>query len=473
MDSETKDIEKKSTQDEIHVETRDENNTSQDLHQNTTNEVETNKLHEQTVHSQTSENSLKDTEPLTTTCSIAEPLIHTDNKVTDSDHNHNIHKEVESVTNHQTNHETKETVSIKTNSDEVNVQDIKETGHINEDKKEVDSDTNHNQTNHETKETVSTKTNPDEVNVQDIKETGSINEDKEVDSDTNHNQTNHETKETVSIKTDEVNVQDIKETGSTNEDKKENNERDNQNNTEMKIESQDNVNNENHITHETTPEPEKEPKPQDTPSETETPISTFPEEIKTQKPQKSRSLDTSSDSVKKVPSHVTVRPKFFNSHGRTRNGYRATIEKMKNVQARQLAVFRKHANNNEWDEIHHDHYDWFMFPIEDGSQSQYNVLSEDVKDLLNDETWHAGYREAVTLVAKAWGWDVEKQAPVDPKHESMGWTGWDVRLAKIIRSLWIFGQDDFKESMQKFAWKVKPHGNLRYGYICLDEVLYM
>jgi hypothetical protein len=146
---------------------------------------------------------------------------------------------------------------------------------------------------------------------------------------------------------------------------------------------------------------------------------------------------------------------------------------MKNVQARQLAVFRKHANNNDWDEIHHDHYDWFMFPIEDGSQSQYNVLSDDVKELLNDETWHAGYKEAVILVAKAWGWDVEKQAPVEPKHENMGWTGWDVRLAKIIRSLWIFGQDDFKESMQKFAWKVKPHGNLRYGYICLDEVLYM
>jgi len=141
------------------------------------------------------------------------------------------------------------------------------------------------------------------------------------------------------------------------------------------------------------------------------------------------------------------------------------------VQQKQLQKFRKYACKNSWESIHHDHYDWFMFPIEDGSQSQYNVLEEDVKELKADTVWLAGYKEAVLLVAKAWGWDVEARKELE--EEGMGWTGWDVRLAKIIRSLWIFGIEEYKDSMQEFAKKVKPTGGLSYGYICLDEVLYM
>jgi hypothetical protein len=174
---------------------------------------------------------------------------------------------------------------------------------------------------------------------------------------------------------------------------------------------------------------------------------------------------------RKPPNHITVRPKFFNSRGRTRNPYRASLDKIIKVQQKQLQKFRKYASQKSWDSIHHDHYDWFMFPIEDGSQSQYNVLEDDVKELKADTVWVAGYKEAVQLVAKAWGWDVEGRKVIE--EEGMGWTGWDVRLAKIIRSLWIFGFEEYKDSMQEYARKVKPTGGLSYGYICLDEVLYM
>jgi len=173
---------------------------------------------------------------------------------------------------------------------------------------------------------------------------------------------------------------------------------------------------------------------------------------------------------KRKQSNVKVRPKFWNSRGRTRNPRRASLETMIKVQQKQLNKFRNWASRNSWEKIHHDHYDWYMFPIEDGSQYQYNVLEEDVKELLADSTWLAGFKEAVQLVAKAWGWDIDASMPIE--GEGMGWTGWDVRLAKVIRSLWIFGLEDYKESMQKYAWKVSP-GGLSYGYICLDEVLYM
>jgi len=143
------------------------------------------------------------------------------------------------------------------------------------------------------------------------------------------------------------------------------------------------------------------------------------------------------------------------------------------VQQRQLKVFRKKAAKGRWDEIHHDHFDWYMFPIEDGSQSQYNVLEKDVEELKACAEWHDGYLEGVEFVAKAWGWDVKMGVSVEPLEDGMRWTNWDVRLAKIVRSLWIFGEKEYMESMQKFARMIAPKGGLYYGYICLDEIFYM
>jgi len=170
---------------------------------------------------------------------------------------------------------------------------------------------------------------------------------------------------------------------------------------------------------------------------------------------------------------VPVRPPFFCSRGRKKNTFRASLSKMYDVQQRQLKVFRKKAAKGRWGDIHYDHFDWFMFPIEDGSQSQYNVLEKDVEELKSNSDWHKGYLEGVELVSRAWGWDVKKGVNVAPMEDGMGWTNWDVRLAKIVRSLWIFGEKEYFESMQKFAWFIAPKGGLYYGFTCLDEILYM
>jgi len=173
------------------------------------------------------------------------------------------------------------------------------------------------------------------------------------------------------------------------------------------------------------------------------------------------------------PKPTNVRPMFFNSKGRTNNPHRATVKRFKSAQQDQLETFKRHASRGKWSSVHHDHFDWYMFPIEDGSQSQYNVLSKDCLELTADAEWLAGYREGVKYVAKAWGWDVDLAEPIDPLEDGMGWTNWDVRLAKIIRSLWIFRQKDYMQSMQKFALMVAPRGGLSYGWICLDEVYFM
>ena len=179
------------------------------------------------------------------------------------------------------------------------------------------------------------------------------------------------------------------------------------------------------------------------------------------------------------PQVVTPRSKFYNAGGATRNRDRESLEEMKKKQHAQLKTFRALAKFGEWEEIHRDHFDWYMFPIDDGRKREYNVFAGDVKELIADPEWPARYHESVKLVAAAWGWDLDeqrwlKEGNVDKLREE--WEKqptWDVRLAKIIRSLWLFGQNNDMTSMQTFAREVKPNGKLKYGSNNLDEVYSM
>eukprot|EP01048_Picozoa_sp_COSAG05_P014431 COSAG05_NODE_1635_length_4366_cov_25.922428_4_plen_115_part_00 len=89
-----------------------------------------------------------------------------------------------------------------------------------------------------------------------------------------------------------------------------------------------------------------------------------------------------------------------------------------------------------------------MFPIEDGSQPQYNVFAGDVEELNADAEWAERYRESLTLVAAAWGWDLARGAPISEPARGQAWTDWDIRLAKMIRSTWLFGATAEMVSLQ-------------------------
>jgi hypothetical protein len=172
---------------------------------------------------------------------------------------------------------------------------------------------------------------------------------------------------------------------------------------------------------------------------------------------------------------VPVRRKFHCSGGQTRNPLRAPVSAFKTAQANTLAHFRERARTGAWQAIHRDHFDWWMFPIEDSSQARFNVFAQDVQELMADAEWSANYLAGVEILARAWGWNLAGAEPIPEAEcdEGQTWTDWDVRLAKIIRSLWLFDCGEEMQSMQMFARHVKPQGGLRYGTINLDEVLYM
>lgn len=153
------------------------------------------------------------------------------------------------------------------------------------------------------------------------------------------------------------------------------------------------------------------------------------------------------------------------------------VDAFKAKQQETLAMFRACEAENSWDKIHRGHYDWWMFPIDDGSKEDFNLTSEaDVEMLRADAEWLAGYRDAIRLVSAAWGWDTTASKPITPLATGMGYKGWDVRLAKICRSLFLFEDVPLLASMQEFARLVqqteKGGASFFYGRICLDELLY-
>ena len=172
------------------------------------------------------------------------------------------------------------------------------------------------------------------------------------------------------------------------------------------------------------------------------------------------------------------REAFFNSRGQVANRQRASLKEMKAMQAGDggqrigLSTFKRAEEKGDWRLLHGGHFDWWMFPIDDGSRIQYNVFADDVEELLSDPQYVANYREGVRIAMKSWGWDVGTSAPVvEITGKGQGWANWDVRLAKICRSCYIFKQNDLLQSCQKFARRTKPNGGFRYGGINLDELL--
>ena len=179
---------------------------------------------------------------------------------------------------------------------------------------------------------------------------------------------------------------------------------------------------------------------------------------------------------------VKVRPPKWKTCEKSLSRDRFNLGLLKEKQQETLCQFRKHAAQNNWDGINSDHFDWWMFPIDDGRLADFNLSGEDdVKSLLNDPDWVSSYRESIILVCKAMGWDLGNQEPIHgldcPQWQQLPFVNKDVRLAKMIRSSWLLEVRDIFESLQAFAHYINDSiyngKGFFYGSICLDEILHM
>lgn len=183
---------------------------------------------------------------------------------------------------------------------------------------------------------------------------------------------------------------------------------------------------------------------------------------------------TSNPTAGTLLSHGVRPPKWF-FQGSSDRPTSISLAQFKNAQSRTLQMLRRCVDNRDWKSIHSAHFDWWQFPIDDGSKPEFNLKSElDLQLLLSDFEWLQAYRESIALVAYSWGWDIEGQTILPNAGH---WDGKDVRLAKIIRSLWLFQIGDYFNSMQAYARHIHTNvlngGGFFYGSICLDEILHM
>jgi len=158
------------------------------------------------------------------------------------------------------------------------------------------------------------------------------------------------------------------------------------------------------------------------------------------------------------------------------------VKMFKEKQAATLSLFRKHAACKDWDEINSMHFDWWMFPIDDGRMREFNLKSdEDVRLLVQDNEWLEQYRESIAIVARSMGWCVKQSALVVEdgaiRWDDIPYSNKDVRLAKMIRSTWLMEDHELFDSLQLYARFINKNiyfdDGFWYGDISLDEILYM
>jgi hypothetical protein len=117
-----------------------------------------------------------------------------------------------------------------------------------------------------------------------------------------------------------------------------------------------------------------------------------------------------------------------------------------------LERFRSWAEAGAWQNFgpgppHFSHYDWWMFPIDSaGKFKEYKIGA-----LKRDEEYMGWLREAVTLMVKSWGFDLDSLNWCSERSWGQRWRNWPVRLKKLGQCLVLFGEMELFNSVRLFV----------------------
>eukprot|EP01006_Ploeotia_vitrea_P064631 TRINITY_DN88410_c0_g1_i1.p1 TRINITY_DN88410_c0_g1~~TRINITY_DN88410_c0_g1_i1.p1 ORF type:complete len:188 (-),score=18.43 TRINITY_DN88410_c0_g1_i1:61-624(-) len=124
-----------------------------------------------------------------------------------------------------------------------------------------------------------------------------------------------------------------------------------------------------------------------------------------------------------------------------KNPDHTVIQQIKTEQAKTLKKFIRRSGNAEWQAIHDDHFDWWMFPVDEVSsyQPKWVVYDQDIAELQKDDEFMHNYMQGVTLACLAWGWDLHNCRVIEKRAKGQQWQKRPIRLYKIAKSLKLFG----------------------------------
>jgi hypothetical protein len=118
------------------------------------------------------------------------------------------------------------------------------------------------------------------------------------------------------------------------------------------------------------------------------------------------------------------------------------------------------AGKGEWASIGshttdpHSGFDWWMFPtdrISHGQGARYQLSSNDIALLQENVSFLESYRTGVKLVLGSWGWDADHHCNLQNRHPDQKWTGYTIRLAKMMHSLSLFKETRLLWSVSEFC----------------------
>jgi hypothetical protein len=98
------------------------------------------------------------------------------------------------------------------------------------------------------------------------------------------------------------------------------------------------------------------------------------------------------------------------------------LQGLKTEHAAQITKFSKWASYGFGD-FHHNHYDWWAFPIDEPSSKGYRyvVLKGDIEELKKDTEFMDRYVVGLTLLLASWGWDLGKACPISNRNFNQKW----------------------------------------------------
>eukprot|EP00750_Incisomonas_marina_P032391 INCI9163.2.p1 GENE.INCI9163.2~~INCI9163.2.p1 ORF type:complete len:268 (-),score=34.81 INCI9163.2:73-876(-) len=101
--------------------------------------------------------------------------------------------------------------------------------------------------------------------------------------------------------------------------------------------------------------------------------------------------------VEFTPINAPVRPKWFKWGTDTHNRRWRGLEEHLRQQKYFLKKFKAYAAAGNWHRIHSLHYDWYLFPIEDGSKVEWQVAKGDVATLRQSKEFMDRFKSIVFL----------------------------------------------------------------------------
>ena len=136
-------------------------------------------------------------------------------------------------------------------------------------------------------------------------------------------------------------------------------------------------------------------------------------------------------------------------------------EKLTEYHENQIASFRMWASTGDWNSFHHNHYDWWAFPITARSSygHMYSVTMESVTRLKEDKKFMDELAEGAQLLLTSWGWDFKTNKPVINPSSGQSWANWPIRLYKCWKSMRLFGCEAEEKACYEYAQWLRKQGH--------------